>query len=87
MAEAGYPEADTVVVYTVLVPKQTPKDLIARLSADIQRSLTDPDLRHRIEDTGITVAGPTSPEQVDAFMRSETQRWDRFFRNARISID
>ena len=85
--EAGYPEADAVVVYTVLVPKQTPKDLIARLSADIQQSLTDPDLRRRIEDAGITVAGPTSPEQVDAFMRSETQRWDRFFRNARISID
>ena len=87
LAEAGYPEADAVVVYTVLVPKHTPKDLIARLSADIQWSLTDPDLRHRIEDTGITVAGPTSPEQVDAFMRSETQRWDRFFRKARISID
>lgn len=87
MAEAGYPEADAVVVYTVLVPKQTPRDLIAKMSADIQQALTDPDVRRRIEAAGITLAGPTTPEQVDAFMRAETQRWDRFFRETRISID
>ena len=87
MAEAGYPEANAVVVYTVLVPRQTPKDVIARLSADIQQALTDPEVRRRIELAGITLAGPTAPEQVDGFMRAETQRWDRFFRETRISID
>ena len=87
MAEAGYPEADAVVVYTVLVPRQTPKSVVAKLSADIQQALTDPEVRRRIEVAGITLAGPTAPEQVDAFMRAETQRWDRFFRETRISID
>ena len=87
MAAAGYPEADAVVVYTVLVPRQTPKGVIARLSADIQQALTDPDVRRRIEVAGITLAGPTAPEQVDGFIQAETQRWDRFFRETRISID
>lgn len=87
MAEAGYPEADAVVVYTVLVPKRTPRDLIAKMSADIQQTLTEPDLRRRMEEAGIAVAKPATPEQVDAFMRAETQRWDRFFRETRISID
>ena len=87
MAEAGYPEANVVATYPVLVPKQTPKDAIAKFSADIQKALTDPDVRRRIETAGATVSVPLTPEQVDAFMRSETQRWDRFFRETKISID
>ena len=87
MAEAGYPDANVVATYPVLVPKQTPRDVIAKLSADIQKALTDPDVRRRIETAGATVSGPMTPEQVDAFMRAETLRWDRFFRETRISID
>ena len=87
MTEAGYPDANVVAAYPVLVPRQTPKDVIARFSADIQQALTDPEVRRRIEAAGATVAGPMTPEQVDGFMRAETQRWDRFFRETRISID
>ena len=87
LAEAGYPEADAVAAYTVLVPKRTPKDVILRFNADIGRALANPETRRRIEGTGALVAGPSTPEQVDAFMRSETRRWDRFFRQTRITID
>ena len=87
MAEAGYPDANVVAAYPVLVPKQTPRDVIMRFSADIQKALADPDVRRRIETAGAGVAGPMTPEQVDAFMRTETKRWDRFFRETRISVD
>ena len=87
MAEAGYPDANVVATYPVLVPKQTPKDVIAKFSADIQKALADPDVRRRIETAGATVAGAMTPEQVDGFMRAETQRWDRFFRDTQISIE
>jgi len=87
MTESGFPYANVVAAYTVLVPKQTPKDVIERLSVDIQKALADPDVRNRIENAGATIAGPMSPDQVDAFMRAETQRWDNFFRETRISID
>ena len=87
MAEAGFPDANVVATYPVLVPKQTPRDVIAKFSADIQKALTDPDVRRRIETAGATVSGPMTPEQVDAFMRAETLRWDRFFRETKISID
>ena len=87
MAEAGYPDASVVAAYPVLVPRQTPKDVVARFSADIQQALTDPEVRRRIEAAGATVAGPMTPEQVDGFMRAETQRWDRFFRETRISVE
>ena len=86
MAEAGYPEVTVVASYSVLVPKRTPKNVISSFNADIQRALADPETRRRIESAGAIVAGPSSPAQVDAFLRSETQRWDRFFRDVPIDI-
>lgn len=87
LAEAGYPDAQVVAAYSVLVPKKTPRELIARFNADIQAALADPEVRRRIEAAGAVVAPPSTPEQVDAFMAVETQRWDRFFRETRISVD
>ncbi len=87
MAEAGYPDVTVVASYSVLVPKRTPKDVIAKLNADIVQALGDPETRRRIETAGAVAAGPSTPEQVDAFLRAETQRWDRFFRDVRIDIE
>lgn len=87
LAEAGYPDAQVVAAYSVLVPKKTPRELVARFNADIQTALADAEVRRRIETAGAVVAPPSTPEQVDAFLAAETQRWDRFFRETRISVD
>lgn len=87
LAEAGYPDAQVVAAYSVLVQKKTPRELITRFHADIQTALADPEVRRRIEAAGAVVAPPSTPEQVDAFLAGETQRWDRFFRETRISVD
>ena len=87
LADEGYAEALAVAAYSVLVPKKTPKEVIARWNADIQRALADPETRRRIEAAGAVVAGPSTPAQVDTFMRAETLRWERFFRETRITID
>ncbi|GAC1503794.1 MAG: tripartite tricarboxylate transporter substrate binding protein [Steroidobacteraceae bacterium] len=86
IAEAGYPDAAVVATYTVLVPKKTPKDVIARMNVDILKALQDPEVRRRFEAAGAFAADPSTPEQVDAFMRAETQRWERFFREVKIDI-
>lgn len=87
LAEEGYADAQVVAAYTVLVPKQTPRDVIARWNGAIQQALADRAVRRRIEATGAVVAGPSTPAQVDAFLRSETRRWDGFFRDHKIRID
>jgi tripartite-type tricarboxylate transporter receptor subunit TctC len=79
-AQAGYPEADVVASYSILVPKQTPRDIVVRISAGVQKAITDPGVRKRIEGAGAFVAAPSTPEQVDAFLKAETTRWTAFFR-------
>lgn len=86
-AEAGHPELNVVASYSVLVPKGTPRETVSRISADIQKALADPEVRRRIEAAGAAVAGPSSPEQVDAFLKAETARWNAFFRDNKVSLD
>lgn len=78
-AEAGYPEANVVASYSILMPKRTPREVIAKTSAAVQKALSDPDVRKRIEGAGAEVSGPSTPEQVDAFLKAETARWNAFF--------
>ena len=87
MEQAGFPDVNIVATYSVLVPKKTPNEVISRFNADIQEALGDADVRRRIESAGAIVAGPSTPEQVDAYMRAETRRWDKFFSEVRISIE
>lgn len=85
LAEAGFPEANVVASYTILVPKQTPRDIVARISAEVGKALADPAVRKRIETAGATVASPSTPEQVDAFLAGETSRWADFFAKNKMS--
>ena len=87
LVEEGYAEALAVAAYSVLVPKKTPKEVIARWNTDILRALADPETRRRIEAAGAVVADPSTPAQVDTFIRAETVRWERFFRETRITVD
>ena len=87
MEQAGFPDVNIVATYSVLVPKKTPSEVISRFNVDIQKALGDADVRRRIESAGAIVAGPSTPEQVDAYMRAETRRWDKFFSEVRISIE
>ena len=85
LAEAGYPEANVVASYSILVPKQTPRDIVAKMSADIQLALADRAVKKRIEAAGAEVSPPSTPEQVDAFLKAETVRWAEFFAQNKMS--
>ncbi|HLX28284.1 MAG TPA: tripartite tricarboxylate transporter substrate binding protein [Casimicrobiaceae bacterium] len=79
-AEAGYPYADVVATYSILVPKQTPSDVVAKISAGVEKALKDPTVQKRIDAAAAEVASSVGPKQVDTFLKAETVRWEQFFR-------
>ena len=70
IAEAGYPRGEFNFWVGVLAPAQTPRDIVARLNAEINRILQTADMKERLLKLG---AEPMlmSPEQYDAFLREE----------------
>lgn len=73
LSEAGVPGFQFDTWYGAHAPAKTPRPIINRLNAEINKALQDPALRTRLVDAGLDPA-PMSPDAFSKFVRSETDR-------------
>lgn len=69
-----------------LLPAATPKAVIERLHAEVQKALTTPEVRERMA----AVGGETIPGSVADFaalIRADRQRYEKLVREANIKPD
>jgi len=65
----------------ILVPAATPKEIVAKLNAEVNRAVQNPDLRQRLAAGGSEPLGGTS-EQYAAYIRAELQRWSKVVKDS-----
>jgi tripartite-type tricarboxylate transporter receptor subunit TctC len=65
----------------IVVPAATPKDIVARLNAEVNKALQNADLRQRLAAGGSEPLGGTQ-EQYAAYIRSELQRWSKVVKDS-----
>jgi tripartite-type tricarboxylate transporter receptor subunit TctC len=82
-AEAGLPGFEVTGWFGFFVPTKTPPEIVTRIHADTITALADPALRRRLEDLGIVVVGST-PAELAAFLRAETEKWGPVIKEAGI---
>ena len=83
MAEAGMKGYETSTWGGVLAPAGTPKDVVAKLNAEINKALAAPDVREKMLAAGIEPAGGT-PQQFAEFIQSEMAKWAKVAQAAGI---
>lgn len=86
MSEAGLKGFEVNNWYGLFAPAGTPKDIIARVSADAAKALAMADVKKRLMDSGI-IAVSSSPETFAAYIRAETDKWGKVIRTANIKAD
>jgi tripartite-type tricarboxylate transporter receptor subunit TctC len=74
VAEAGIPGFDYDQWYGILVSAKTPRAVVNTLNKEIVRILNLPDIKERMLSQGATPT-PTTPEEFDAFIRTEVTRF------------
>ena len=84
--EAGVPGYDLSVWFGVLAPAGTPREIVQRLNVEIVKILQSPDVKERFLKQGVDVQTGT-PEQFDAFVKSEVARWAKVIKDAGIRAD
>lgn len=85
-AEAGLPGFVSDSWYGILAPAGTPKPIVGRLNAEIQRVLGLPEVKQRLGAEGAIGMGNT-PEQFEAQIRKDLGHWTQVARDAKVSID
>jgi tripartite-type tricarboxylate transporter receptor subunit TctC len=83
IAEAGVPDYEAVQWYGVLAPAGTPKEIVARLAAEIGRIMQTPEVKDRLAGEGAEAIG-NSPDRFAAFVKAEVAKWTKVIRSAGI---
>jgi tripartite-type tricarboxylate transporter receptor subunit TctC len=83
IAEAGGPEVIVGSWYGLLAPAATPRDIIAKLHAEVVKAIALPDLRERYVSMGLEPLG-NSPEEFGVQIRADIARWAKVVRIANV---
>jgi len=86
LSEAGVKDFESIAWFGFLAPPGTPKEIVAKLNAEIVKVLAIPEIRQRLVDGGSEVIG-NSPEAADKFLHSEIARWGAVVKAANIRAD
>ena len=83
VSESGLPDFVAGTWAGVIAPAGTPKEIVNRVSGEIQKILRDPAIREQLAKLGYEAVGNT-PEEYDAFMRKEVALWAKVIKDADI---
>lgn len=84
VAEAGVPGYEAIGWFGLFAPAATPRELVAKISADANKALADPDVKQKMLAAGAESSGDT-PEEFARFVRSEMDKWTRLMKERGIS--
>jgi tripartite-type tricarboxylate transporter receptor subunit TctC len=86
MAEAGFPEVEGVTWTAVVAPKGTPKDIIASLHDMIVAAVHAPDVKAKLAAMAYVPIG-NSPDECEAFFKSEMAKWSKVIKDAGLKAE
>ncbi|HEX2566991.1 MAG TPA: tripartite tricarboxylate transporter substrate binding protein [Burkholderiales bacterium] len=80
IAESGLPGYEITSWYGIVAPARTPREIVARLNAEVNRIARDPKMKARMLAQGLELP-ETTPEQFDAHIRSEIEKWRKVLKS------
>jgi tripartite-type tricarboxylate transporter receptor subunit TctC len=83
IAEAGLPGYDANTWGGILAPANTPKDVVARLNAEINKALAAEEVRAKLHASGIDIQGGAPAEFAD-YIKAEVAKWAKVTKDAGI---
>jgi tripartite-type tricarboxylate transporter receptor subunit TctC len=86
LAESGFPGYEAYVWMGLLAPKGTPRPIVELLQREAKAALATPEVAGYMNEAGIESVGGT-PEQMEAFLREERDRWARIVKETGAKID
>src|SRR6266568_5187984 len=84
VSESGLPGFFFNSWFAILAPAGTPKDIIARLNAEVLKAVGDPEIRRKLEQLGFAVRG-SSAEELRGMTRDQLAKYARVIKEMGIA--
>ncbi|HKC43095.1 MAG TPA: tripartite tricarboxylate transporter substrate binding protein [Burkholderiales bacterium] len=85
-AESGMPEFEVDTWYGVLAPAGTPREIVARLNAELTRLMQSKEMRDRLATMGIEPMASTSAE-FGEFLAAEIAKWAKVVKESGAKVE
>jgi tripartite-type tricarboxylate transporter receptor subunit TctC len=85
-AEMGFPNAESQVWFGMAAPPRTPRAVVGKLNAEVNRILQNADSVRRLRDLGLEILGG-SPDDATQFVKREAQMVAKFIEQGRLKPD
>jgi tripartite-type tricarboxylate transporter receptor subunit TctC len=86
ISESGVPGYESLSWSGIVAPAATPRPVIARLNAAIERILAMDDVKQRFAAMGVEPVGGT-PEAFARHVRAESDKWGKLVKSANITLN
>ena len=86
LREIGLKEYDVRNWYSIMGPAATPRDIVTKLNAEVNRILQLPDIRSRLDELGVRLS-PMTPEQFTDFVKRENGTYRKVAQDTGIKMD
>ncbi len=86
VAASGVPGYESVAIFGIFAPAQTPAEIITRLQREVARAVANAEVKKRFLESGVEPVGST-PEEYAAAIRREQGKWGKLIRELGIRED
>ncbi|MCS6766741.1 MAG: tripartite tricarboxylate transporter substrate binding protein [Candidatus Protistobacter heckmanni] len=86
IAESGLPGFEATSWFALMAPAKPPPDVLAKINQETLRVMNLPDVRDKLVQLGLEVA-PGRPEELAAFIQSETVKWAKVVKESGAKPD
>lgn len=86
LIELGYTDVEAFAWQGMVVPAATPKEVVARLSTELQKAIATPAVRAKLTEIGLELI-PSEPQGLSAHLAAETKVWQKLIRDRNITLD
>ncbi len=83
--ESGVPGYEATIWLGIMAPKDTPKEIVDRLNAEIAKVIAKPEIRDAWAKQG-AVPMTMTPDQFGAFLKQDIDKWAKVVKTAGIQI-
>jgi tripartite-type tricarboxylate transporter receptor subunit TctC len=86
VAESGLPGFESVTWFGIFGPAGTPRAVVERMNAEVNKALKDPEILARFTQLGFDPVGGT-PAEFAAVVERDARKWSKVIRDANVKAE